>query len=312
MTVLASQRKVFGLGLSKTGTSSLNGALNRLGIRSLHFPHDAETHEQLRNADYRLRILERYQALTDISVAPYFAQLDQVWPGSKFVLTVRDQESWLRSAQMHWRVLLDTWDRDPQFRRFSEFILAATYGTIGFNAERLVYAYAAHVRNVLHYFAQSPDDLLIMNICAGDGWKPLCDFLDTPVPEAPFPHAFDWMSRLSHALQDIANLIPRGGTFLLVDHGKFGSVFADDRRCVPFPEREGIYSGPPADDAHAIGELERLRSTGASHIVFTWPVFWWLDFYRGLDRHLRSNFRCLLRDDRLVIFDLRAAPDAAA
>ena len=26
-----------------------------------------------------------------------------------------------------------------------------------------------------------------MNICAGDGWERLCEFLDVPVPDVPFP-----------------------------------------------------------------------------------------------------------------------------
>ena len=34
--MIIGDRKVFGLGLSKTGTSSLAEALNRLGIRTIH------------------------------------------------------------------------------------------------------------------------------------------------------------------------------------------------------------------------------------------------------------------------------------
>lgn len=32
-----------------------------------------------------------------------------------------------------------------------------------------------------------PERLLIYDVV--QGWEPLCDFLDVPVPEAPFPHA---------------------------------------------------------------------------------------------------------------------------
>jgi hypothetical protein len=297
--------KVFGLGLSKTGTSSLTEALNLLGIKTIHYPHDRRTHEQLRNGDYRLDILSDYQGVTDISVAPYFAQLDRVWPASKFILTLRDIDSWLGSAELHWRLLLETWDRDAQFQRFTEFIVASVYGTTAFNRERFSYVYDAHVRNVLAYFQNRPGDLLVLDICGGQGWETLCPFLGVPVPRERFPHAFGWMHQLRQATSDTTRVIPKGESFLLVDQAKFGSTFDIERRSIPFPEREGKYWGRPADDRSAVNELQRLRDQGASFIVFTWPAFWWLDFYRGFNDHLRSNFPCVLEDERLIIFDLR-------
>jgi hypothetical protein len=49
-----------------------------------------------------------------------------------------------------------------------------------------------------------------------------------------------------------------------------------------------------------------MRSAGASLMVFGWPAFWWLDYYTGLHQHLRSNYRCVLRNDLLIVFDLRS------
>ncbi len=60
MERIKNQRKVFGLGLSKTGTSSLTDALNLLGIRSTHYPHDERTYDELRSGNYRLSILEEF------------------------------------------------------------------------------------------------------------------------------------------------------------------------------------------------------------------------------------------------------------
>jgi hypothetical protein len=68
----------------------------------------------------------------------------------------------------------------------------------------------------------------------------------------------------------------------------------------------GQYGGPPPDDATAIRELERLRQSGASFMVFAWSAFWWLDYYAALRQQLRSAFRFVLENDRLVVFDLRA------
>jgi hypothetical protein len=44
-----------------------------------------------------------------------------------------------------------------------------------------------HYKNVLEYFKNRPDDLLIIDICAGQGWEKLCPFLDKPLPQYPFP-----------------------------------------------------------------------------------------------------------------------------
>jgi hypothetical protein len=45
-----------------------------------------------------------------------------------------------------------------------------------------------HNREVLEYFADRPQDLLVMRLTEGDGWDKLCPFLGVPIPETPFPH----------------------------------------------------------------------------------------------------------------------------
>ncbi len=104
----------------------------------------------------------------------------------------------------------------------------------------------------------------------------------------------------------IAELILPGDAFILVDQAQLGIVVPVGRRAIPFLERDGQYWGPPPDDDTAIRELERLRQSGASFIVFTLSARWWLHYYIGLRDHLRTKFRCLLENDRLVVFDLRS------
>jgi SAM-dependent methyltransferase len=111
--------------------------------------------------------------------------------------------------------------------------------------------------------------------------------------------------RLSLAAQDVASLVPPADTLILVDQGELGNMVAAGRRALPFLECEGEYWGNPEDDATAIQELERLRAAGASYLVFAWPAFWWLDYYEGFHRHLCAEFRCVLRNERLIAFALR-------
>jgi SAM-dependent methyltransferase len=119
-----------------------------------------------------------------------------------------------------------------------------------------------------------------------------------------------WSDRRFRASQELSALISEGKSFILVDEDKWETTgdFLAARRRIPFPERDGQYWGKPADDEEAVGEFERLHLAGADFMVFAWPAFWWLDSYRGLHRHLRARFPCVLENDRLVVFDLRRQP----
>ena len=89
--------KIICIGLPKTGTSSLHRALEILGLKSVHYPHDEETVAQLRRGDYRLKVLEENDAVSDVPIAAIYPQLDTAFPGSKLILTTREVDSWIRS-----------------------------------------------------------------------------------------------------------------------------------------------------------------------------------------------------------------------
>lgn len=108
------------------------------------------------------------------------------------------------------------------------------------------------------------------------------------------------------AVERIKTVVPEGESFILVDqdHWKTNEQFIGRRRFL-FPERDGQFWGYPEDDESAIRELERLRGNGAHFIVFVWPYLWWLDHYKDFAEHLRTNYRCVANDARLVAFNLR-------
>ena len=88
-----------------------------------------------------------------------------------------------------------------------------------------------------------------------------------------------------------------------LEEGGFGKEIAGRAR-LPFVEKQGQYFGPPADDAHAIAELTRLRAAGATHFALLWPAFWFFDTYPLLEQHLRGVHRCVLENARAVVFEL--------
>jgi hypothetical protein len=184
--------KVFGLGLSRTGTHSLAEALHVLGFDTVHYPTDRATLETLLRGDVRFPLLEYYDGITDITSAPYYEDLDRRWPGSKFVLTVREENSWLRSCRKHWAGLSTfRYGEGEEHRTFMEvrrFLEAAVYGCCEFDEDRFRRVYWRHVQNVTSYFAGRESDLLVLNVVAGEGYERLAPFLGVPVPEQSFPH----------------------------------------------------------------------------------------------------------------------------
>lgn len=115
------------------------------------------------------------------------------------------------------------------------------------------------------------------------------------------------------AADEISSLTAQNASFVLVDNNEMGDeITPGGRRKVPFIERNGEYWGPPEDDMTATLELERLRREGASHVVFAWPAFWWLNHYARFSQYLRENYCCVLENERLIVFDLRTATPPAA
>lgn len=168
--------KIFGIGLSRTGTTSLTEALTILGYRARHFPQSHLTFWG--SVEINQIELKKFDAFTDTPVALNFQKLDQMFPGSKFILTLREITAWLESCRRY------QWN---QTGRLERKLRLALYGCTEFNPELFRNAYQRHTQTVLQYFRNRAGDLLIIDITKGDGWGQLCPFLGTAKPAVAFP-----------------------------------------------------------------------------------------------------------------------------
>lgn len=237
--------KIFGIGFHKTGTTSLHQALKMLGYRAIHGdprfgpPYGDEGRTLLtyiRRGDYRLPTIERYDAFTD---NPYFSiwrELDQTFPNSKFILTIRDEEAWLRSCLNYYR---NRRIRPMRAWMFGEYADPASSQAA---QQAWLAAYRRHNQDIITHFENRPHDLLILNLVQGEGWEKLCSFLDRPIPGQPFPftnsfQAKQQMNRKKNILLSRLKTKIKGGiyktldrvinrkTFFFISHPKSGRTW---------------------------------------------------------------------------------------
>jgi hypothetical protein len=161
----------------------------------VHFPCDERSRDEItdflvgRSPKLRLTLLESVRALTDTPISLTYQELDRAYPGSRFILTIRSRGSWLASCQAYWHnVLQPNLERaDPDMAAYVRLVNRALYGTDVFDATRFAAVYDEHHRRAREYFASRTGDCLWFDICAGNGWECLCEFLDVPPPAEPFP-----------------------------------------------------------------------------------------------------------------------------
>ncbi|MCK7590235.1 hypothetical protein M0G43_06600 [Subsaxibacter sp. CAU 1640] len=193
------KEKIFGIGLSRTGTTSLTSALEILGYKSIHYP------EYYFNSLFELKInpeiLQEFDAMTDVPVAFLFKELDDRFPNAKFILTIRDEDSWVKSASKFfttpdgssskgWIIDFMKFLRPRRSYWRNKYLLRNfIYGSFKFNKQEYLNRYKKHNKEVISHFKNDPDKLLIIDLInESNKWDKLCNFLDKEVPKDPFPH----------------------------------------------------------------------------------------------------------------------------
>jgi hypothetical protein len=177
--------RIFGIGLHKTATTSLHTALQLLGYESAHWNSGVWARDiwnEIRTFSVSPTIEKTYAA-SDLPISILYKELDHAYAGSKFILTIRDEIEWLRSVQNHFTYKNPhrwEWDAYP----FSNKIHKIIYGCKGFDAVVFLKRYRKHNTDVMDYFKDRPDDLLVIKI---PRWEELCNFLRKPIPKIAYP-----------------------------------------------------------------------------------------------------------------------------
>jgi hypothetical protein len=176
--------RVFGIGLNKTGTTSLHEALTILGFRSLH-DGGPDVHNAVKRAiDDGAPLLsnldQRFDAFSDIGLlSRRFRMLHSQYPGSHFVLTLRPVDAWVDSRRRHV-------ERNLALKAAGEY--DGTFLVV--DEPKWIREWDEHLQRV-HTFFGGRADFLEIDLTERPEWGPLCRLLGVGEPLLPFP----WVNR---------------------------------------------------------------------------------------------------------------------
>jgi hypothetical protein len=204
--------KVIGAGMPRTGTLTQKMALEMLGLGPCY--HMVDVLADLDQAVLWERALDGeqpwqeifagYASTVDWPGGYFYRELAEAYPEAKVLLSVRDAEAWERSMrQTVWAVrngeslirLLASAQAhvDPKWRGFLGMIdrlLWREDGTFAAGHDEPAQLIEAMERHSDEVRAAIPSErLLVWSV--SEGWEPLCEFLECPVPDVPLPHIND-------------------------------------------------------------------------------------------------------------------------
>ena len=202
------ESKIFCIGFNKTGTTSVKKSFQDHGFK---VGNQAKAELLLPNyirQDYNAIIsyCMYYKAFQDIpfSYRHTYKNLDKAFPGSKFILTVRDNEDqWYNSlTRFHQNILntksiptaRDLKEADYRYKGFFYDSIVTKYGTSDsdpYNYNILTDYYSKHIEEVRDYFKDREQDLIIINLSDRGSYKRMCDFLNV----SPLYDEFPWQNR---------------------------------------------------------------------------------------------------------------------
>ncbi|MFI0450328.1 sulfotransferase family protein [Actinomadura sp. 6N118] len=198
--------KLINTGLGRTGTTSLKGALDRLGYGPCFHMFDI-IGDEARIAEWEKVVCDGqdpdwealfagYTSAVDGPPAVYYREMMNAFPEAKMILTVRDAERWYQSTYdtLYQFVLMNEKNAPPPnslpariYRVTSTMVWNGLFDGRFSDKEHAIKVYDQHNQEIAQNIG--PDRLLVYDV--KQGWKPLCAFLGVDVPSEDFPHLND-------------------------------------------------------------------------------------------------------------------------
>ena len=170
-------------------------------LRTLGYTHSGDAFQQRRLLDWTAgNFVLDPEDVQDEPAFAFWEGLAKAAPDAKLIMTFRDFEPWFKSCA--WlRVPMREgprterrWELDANLERFGvkktrtlEWLLGLVGGGWSYDERGLELVWGEHLNGLLR--ASFAERLLTWNLTTDSCWEPLCEFLDVPVPDKPFPWA---------------------------------------------------------------------------------------------------------------------------
>lgn len=204
--------KIIGAGMGRTGTASLKVALESLNFGNCYHMSEVLKHPESTvdwisaaegNPDWE-KIFNGYSTTVDNPGCNFWKELADYYPNAKVILTIRDPESWYNSTNetIHSVEFAQFIKNSP----FGEMIQKTIWNVMDNRMQDKDYMIdffqnrTAEIENVI-----APERLLVYRV--SEGWAPLCEFLEVPVPAIEFPR----INSREETKQMLADMLESGG-----------------------------------------------------------------------------------------------------
>lgn len=189
--------RVIGAGAGRTGTESLRFALEALGFAPCHHMYALRDDPALVPPWLALArgkaepdwdaLFAGFEAQVDWPGAAFWRETAAHFPDARVILSVRDAEGWYRSLAATLLPFVEARGRHhpPHRNDVAEITERLLRRELDDPWDPQIATIAYGRRNDEVREAIAPDRLLVLPL--GAGWEPLCEFLDRPVPDAPYP-----------------------------------------------------------------------------------------------------------------------------
>lgn len=182
--------KVISVGLPRTGTRTTYEAFRRLGLRAEHQAGGRlefggrEIDDCLQPED--LRAFDDLDAITESKM---WRLLLEAYPRAKVILTVREPGAWFESISRHADHIAARLSDDRSVSRIVDTMLAHA-NLLGWptpHKTHWVERFHMHSLAVHAWCNEHKRELLTFDPTT-QGWIKLCEFLEVPIPDVPWPH----------------------------------------------------------------------------------------------------------------------------
>ncbi|KAK7062393.1 hypothetical protein R3P38DRAFT_3167382 [Favolaschia claudopus] len=215
--------QVLALGFSRTGTTSMRIALEKLGYNETNHGFTVWTNPlememwtvdggDQRQVLWQGQAIRTRRAVTDIPHILFAKELIVAYPEAKVILTTRNVDSWWKSYHDTIGNALNSCIGDltaridaktaGKVREFWRLAFLAMFGTTNVTEEVAKKRYLEYYDEVRSFV---PADRLL-EYRVGEGWESLCQFLEKDVPSEPFPKTNDTQAFQDHMKQRVVSV----------------------------------------------------------------------------------------------------------